>query len=138
MPGSQVRREQRTRRASSAPTPRRKLSSPDLTTATAWSHARCSWVDVCGQLVLSGVRAAFVFLRLVVFVLAVVVVLVAHGLVHHLQHRPAAAAAEVAPDEQRGEGEEDHVEVAGVVPADVRHLDLRIARGALKPELLEE
>ena len=74
----------------------------------------------------------------VMIVMRVMVVRVAHRLVHHLQHRPAAAAAEVAPDQQRAEREEDDVEVGGVVPADVRHHDLGVARGGLEAEALEE
>ena len=65
---------------------------------------------------MSGVGVS---LMAVMVVMVVMVVVVAHWFVHHFQHRPAAAAAEVAPNQERAEREEDDVEVGGVVPAEV-------------------
>ena len=52
-------------------------------------------------------------------VLVVLVSVLAHRLVHHREHLPAAAVAEVAPEENGREREEDDVQVGGVVPGDV-------------------
>src|SRR5437667_7761578 len=62
----------------------------------------------------------------------------AHWFVHHPQHCPAAAAAEVAPHERGRDEQEDDVEVGRVVPADGGHLDLGVAGVALDAQSLEE
>src|SRR5439155_734081 len=57
-------------------------------------------------------------------VLVVLVSLLADRLVHHREHLPAAAVAEVAPEQHGRQREEDDIQVGGVVPADVGQFDL--------------
>src|SRR5437667_11831420 len=60
----------------------------------------------------------------------------AHWFVHHPQHCPAAAAAEVAPHERGRDEQEDDVEVGRVVPADGGHVDRCVAGLAREAESL--
>ena len=65
-------------------------------------------------------------------------VLHVHRHLHHSQHRDTAAAPEVAPDENRGEDEEEDVEDGRVVPGDRRLDDLRVSLGRDEAEALED